>query len=73
MVSVDIRELLRFFDEKTPDRTYQTTAICPNLQSGQLLAPAMLTEGNQRLVIAQSSGEADQDEGCKSSAEMARF
>ncbi len=38
-------------------------AICPGLQSGQLPAQAMLTEGNQQLVITQSSSEADQDRG----------
>ena len=37
-----------------------TPAICPGLQSGQLPAQATLTEGNQQLVIAQSSSEADQ-------------
>ncbi len=38
-------------------------AIRSGLQSGQLPAQAMLTEGNQRLVITQSSSEADQDGG----------
>ena len=38
-------------------------AICPGLQSGKLPAQAMLAEGNQRLVIAKPSGEADQEGG----------
>ena len=39
------------------------SAIRPGLQPGELSTQAGLAQGNQRLVIAQPSGEADQDGG----------